>query len=114
MLLFEQQPPPTPEEVEVTMGGRRTVIGTRGGAVVAAERNRRVVVEEEERLEIVDLSGISLSSLPNPNLNLATICKLDLSNNNLQVISITKFESFLFLAFFKEKHDNLNMFCFIV
>ncbi|KAK7388162.1 hypothetical protein VNO78_22970 [Psophocarpus tetragonolobus] len=41
---------------------------------------------EEERLEIVDLSGMSLESLPNPSLNLATICKLDLSNNNLQNI----------------------------
>ncbi|XP_027915575.1 plant intracellular Ras-group-related LRR protein 6-like [Vigna unguiculata] len=41
---------------------------------------------EEERLEIVDLSGMSLDSLPNPSLNLATICKLDLSNNNLQNI----------------------------
>lgn len=40
---------------------------------------------EEERLEIVDLSGMSLDSLPSPSLNLATICKLDLSNNNLQV-----------------------------
>jgi len=45
-------------------------------------------IEEEERLEIVDLSGMSLESLPNPSLNLATICKLDLSNNNLQVIYI--------------------------
>ena len=47
---------------------------------------------EEERLEKVDLSGMSLESLPNPSLNLAIICKLDLSNNNLQVhtfISIT-------------------------
>ncbi|RDX83374.1 Plant intracellular Ras-group-related LRR protein 6, partial [Mucuna pruriens] len=41
---------------------------------------------EEDRLEIVDLSGMSLDSLPNPSLNLATICKLDLSNNNLQII----------------------------
>lgn len=43
------------------------------------------IEEEEERLEIVDLSGMSLDSLPNPSLNLAIICKLDLSNNNLQV-----------------------------
>ncbi|KAF2309919.1 hypothetical protein GH714_005620 [Hevea brasiliensis] len=41
---------------------------------------------EEEKLEIVDLSSMSLDSLPNPSLNLATICKLDLSNNNLQNI----------------------------
>ncbi|GKV20426.1 hypothetical protein SLEP1_g30554 [Rubroshorea leprosula] len=47
---------------------------------------RRRCIEEEERLEIVDLSGMSLEFLPNPTLNLATICKLDLSNNNLQSI----------------------------
>lgn len=48
------------------------------------EQNRGQV-EEEQRLHIVDLSGLSLDSLPSPSLNLATICKLDLSNNNLQV-----------------------------
>ncbi|XVF19080.1 hypothetical protein REPUB_Repub11eG0079400 [Reevesia pubescens] len=41
---------------------------------------------EEDRLVIVDLSGMSLDSLPNPSLNLAALCKLDLSNNNLQSI----------------------------
>lgn len=41
---------------------------------------------EEESLEIVDLSGMSLESLPCPSLNLGTICKLDLSSNNLQNI----------------------------
>ncbi|EEF44129.1 plant intracellular Ras-group-related LRR protein 6 [Ricinus communis] len=41
---------------------------------------------EEQKLEIVDLSGMSLDTLPSPSLNLATICKLDLSNNNLQSI----------------------------
>ncbi|OMO52500.1 hypothetical protein CCACVL1_29217 [Corchorus capsularis] len=49
-------------------------------------QNQRRKYAEEERLEIVDLSGMSLDSLPNPSLNLATICKLDLSNNNLQSI----------------------------
>ncbi|XP_059634563.1 plant intracellular Ras-group-related LRR protein 6-like [Cornus florida] len=47
---------------------------------------RRAPIQEAERLEIVDLSGMSLESLPNPSLNLGTICKLDLSNNNLQGI----------------------------
>ncbi|XP_022149909.1 plant intracellular Ras-group-related LRR protein 6-like [Momordica charantia] len=51
-----------------------------------AERNMGWTAEEDQRLEIVDLSGISLNSLPNPSINLATICKLDLSNNNLQSI----------------------------
>ncbi|KAF5456418.1 hypothetical protein F2P56_025906 [Juglans regia] len=41
---------------------------------------------EEERLEIVDLSGMSLESLPTPSLSLGTICNLNLSNNNLQSI----------------------------
>ncbi|CAH8262732.1 unnamed protein product [Arabidopsis lyrata] len=41
---------------------------------------------EEERLEVVNLSGMALESLPNPSLNLAQICKLDLSNNHLQTI----------------------------
>ncbi|XP_024027842.1 plant intracellular Ras-group-related LRR protein 6-like, partial [Morus notabilis] len=42
--------------------------------------------QDHERLEIVDLSGMSLESLPNTPLNLGIICKLDLSNNNLQII----------------------------
>ncbi|PIN16582.1 Ras suppressor protein (contains leucine-rich repeats) [Handroanthus impetiginosus] len=41
---------------------------------------------DENKLEIVDLSGMSLDALPNPPVNLANICKLDLSNNNLQSI----------------------------
>ncbi|XP_065848585.1 plant intracellular Ras-group-related LRR protein 6-like [Euphorbia lathyris] len=43
-------------------------------------------ISEEVTLEIIDLSSMSLDSLPNPALNLALICKLDLSNNNLQAI----------------------------
>ena len=46
------------------------------------ERNKSI---EEERLEIVDLSGMSLDSLPTPSLNLGSISKLDLSINNIQV-----------------------------
>ncbi|CAL5199267.1 unnamed protein product [Lathyrus oleraceus] len=48
--------------------------------------NNSNLIEETERLEIVNLSGMSLDSLPNPSLNLASICKLDLSNNNIQNI----------------------------
>lgn len=40
---------------------------------------------EEERLEVVNLSGMALQSLPNPSLSLANICKLDLSNNDIKV-----------------------------
>ncbi|XP_028774123.1 plant intracellular Ras-group-related LRR protein 6-like [Neltuma alba] len=43
-------------------------------------------LQQQEKLEIVDLSGLSLDSLPNPSLNLATITNLHLSNNNLQSI----------------------------
>ncbi|TYG87399.1 hypothetical protein ES288_A13G211500v1 [Gossypium darwinii] len=50
------------------------------------ERSGRRFIEDEERLNIVDLSGMSLDSLPKPSLNLTTICKLNLSNNNLQSI----------------------------
>ncbi|CAA3006020.1 plant intracellular Ras-group-related LRR 6-like [Olea europaea subsp. europaea] len=49
-------------------------------------RRSNHIEEDEEKLEIVDLSGMSLEVLPNPHLNLGTICKLDLSNNNLQSI----------------------------
>ncbi|KAJ6435900.1 hypothetical protein OIU84_001010 [Salix udensis] len=42
----------------------------------------RQAIEEEE----VDLSGMSLETLPNPSLNLAAIFKLNLSNNDLQTI----------------------------
>ncbi|CAL9047726.1 plant intracellular Ras-group-related LRR protein 1-like [Musa acuminata AAA Group] len=40
-------------------------------------------VKKEQEL---DLSGMSLDSLPNPSINLGIITKLDLSNNNLQSI----------------------------
>ncbi|KAJ6758937.1 PLANT INTRACELLULAR RAS-GROUP-RELATED LRR PROTEIN [Salix koriyanagi] len=42
----------------------------------------RQAMEEEE----VDLSGMSLETLPNPSLNLAAIFKLNLSSNDLQTI----------------------------
>ncbi|CAJ1975834.1 unnamed protein product [Sphenostylis stenocarpa] len=48
------------------------------------ERNKSMV--EKERLHVMDLSGMALDSLPKPSLDFATICKLDLSNNNLQDI----------------------------
>lgn len=51
-------------------------------------RSRKMEGEDaahHKHLQIVDLSGMYLDTLPNPPLNLATICKLDLSNNNLQV-----------------------------
>lgn len=50
-----------------------------------AADHRRTSIQEAESLEVVDLSGMSLDSLPIPSINLGTIYKLDLSNNNLQV-----------------------------
>lgn len=41
---------------------------------------------EEEKQETIDLSGLSLDSLPNPSINAGLISKLDLSNNNLEVL----------------------------
>ncbi|KAG8376412.1 hypothetical protein BUALT_Bualt09G0060800 [Buddleja alternifolia] len=57
-------------------------------------RRNRMAIELEDhdennnnnnKMEIVDLSGMYLDVLPNSSLNLASISKLDLSNNNLQV-----------------------------
>lgn len=41
--------------------------------------------KEEEKLQAMDLSGMSLDSLPKSSLHLALVSKLDLSNNNLKV-----------------------------
>lgn len=60
---------------------------------------------EEERLEIVDLSGMSLDSLPTPSLNLGSICKLDLSNNNIQSIPESLIARLLNLVVF-DVHSN--------
>ncbi|KAG4949354.1 plant intracellular Ras-group-related LRR protein 6 isoform X1 [Glycine max] len=49
-------------------------------------KRERSKAMEKERLQVMDLSGMSLEFLPKPSLDLATICKLDLSNNNLQEI----------------------------
>ena len=52
--------------------------------------------DEDQRLEIIDLSGMSLHKLPHPSINLAAICKLDLSNNNLEVFILLSFFNYLF------------------
>ncbi|KAF8392836.1 hypothetical protein HHK36_021075 [Tetracentron sinense] len=53
---------------------------------VRKKTDRRRSIEEEKLENVVDLSGMSFDSLPNPSLNLVMICKLDLSNNNLESI----------------------------
>ncbi|OAY85758.1 plant intracellular Ras-group-related LRR protein 1 [Ananas comosus] len=42
--------------------------------------------KEKEMAKKLDLSGMSLDSLPNPSINLGLITKVDLSNNNLESI----------------------------
>ncbi|KAH6762469.1 hypothetical protein C2S52_019902 [Perilla frutescens var. hirtella] len=75
-MMYEQQ-----QQVRINMRSKRQI----------EVDKRRVRIEDldedSNKLEIVDLSGMSLDSLPNPPLNLAAICKLDLSNNNLQIPS---------------------------
>lgn len=56
---------------------------------------------EEEKLETVDLSGLSLDSIPNPSINVASIFKLDLSNNNL----VVPFSLLIFIQFKKKKKN---------
>lgn len=56
--------------------------------------------EEPQLLDVLDLSGMCLESLPNPSINLALICKLDLSNNNLQVFHYL----YVFVSIFKTNY----------
>ncbi|XP_073051454.1 plant intracellular Ras-group-related LRR protein 6-like [Primulina eburnea] len=67
---------------------QQDILGMEYGRRRQVKRNRRAGVEAETsgKLEIVDLSGMCLDALPKPPMNLANICKLDLSNNNLQNI----------------------------
>lgn len=62
-------------------------------------KRERSKAMEKERLHVMDLSGMSLEFLPKPSLDLATICKLDLSNNNLQVS--LKINSVIYFDLFK-------------
>ncbi|KAK2982975.1 hypothetical protein RJ640_019253 [Escallonia rubra] len=70
------------------------------------ERRRRPM--EEERLESVDLSGMCLESLPSPCVNLGIICKLDISNNNLQSIPESLTARLLNLVVFDVHSNQLN------
>ena len=58
------------------------------------ERTRSAKEEEEVNLEIVDMSGMALKSMPDPSINTRFICKLDLSNNDLQVLCQTSIKFF--------------------
>lgn len=79
-MLYEQQKHMKIIDIKKSRGSsNNNSNSTRRRSAAAAEG-------EEEVLEIVDLSGMSLESLPNPSINLGAICKLDLSNNDLQVL----------------------------
>lgn len=71
----------------------------------SSRRSRRAIIsaaeEEGERLDIVDLSGLSLEALPiDISFNLAAISKLDLSCNNLQVSHLISSVVFFILFYF--------------
>lgn len=69
------------QEEEKAFERKSTTRGTRKNMTISI-----IEEDEEESPEIVDLSGMSLDSLPvNPTINLGAISKLHLSNNNLQV-----------------------------
>ncbi|XP_056852211.1 plant intracellular Ras-group-related LRR protein 8 isoform X1 [Raphanus sativus] len=61
---------------------RRSVSAIDGGATAEAAGEG----DRGQNLETLDLSGMSLASLPASSINLASISKLDLSNNNIQFL----------------------------
>lgn len=63
------------------MSGEMRMEGRKRGQ---AEKDRTQKVEKDKAQKL-DLSGMSLNSLPNPGTELLCITKLDLSNNNLEV-----------------------------
>ncbi|KAK1392898.1 plant intracellular Ras-group-related LRR protein 6-like [Heracleum sosnowskyi] len=67
---------------------QRDVMSSTEFGIKTTTTTRAMPISEEEPqlLDVLNLSGMSLDSLPNPSINLALICKLDLSNNNLQNI----------------------------
>ncbi|KAK4747371.1 hypothetical protein SAY87_026408 [Trapa incisa] len=86
-IMYEQQHAPAAEEQQPTTGDQHQYArGKKAVAAVEGSMSPRRRMDVEDRLEIVDLSGLSLDTLPSPSLNLTIICKLDLSNNNLQNI----------------------------
>jgi hypothetical protein len=64
---------------------------------------------DEKHGKTLDMSGMSLDSVPNPSINLALVTKLDLSNNNLEVISVK--HNYLFLKPFIFHTNFLGMAC---
>ncbi|KAL9259959.1 Plant intracellular Ras-group-related LRR protein 6-like protein [Drosera capensis] len=89
-MMLERRQPRSPTEAARRSNGREA--RSQGGGVMKVSYGNNsegdiTKNEEAGRLEIIDLSGMSLDCLPNPSMvNVAAICKLDLSNNNLQSI----------------------------
>ncbi|WOK95007.1 plant intracellular Ras-group-related LRR protein 1 isoform X2 [Canna indica] len=54
--------------------------------MVSKKATTTEVDEQKKTPRELDLSGMSLDSLPNPSINLGVITKLDLSNNDLEII----------------------------
>ncbi|KAL0308270.1 UNVERIFIED_CONTAM: Plant intracellular Ras-group-related LRR protein 6 [Sesamum radiatum] len=87
-MMYEQQ-----QQVKMDVVNKRMMMmmmknnnNNRGVGVVGIEVEDENSSSGNKLEEVVDLSGMSLDTLPNPPLNLAIISKLDLSNNNLQSI----------------------------
>ncbi|XP_010545374.1 PREDICTED: plant intracellular Ras-group-related LRR protein 8 [Tarenaya hassleriana] len=82
MMVYEQM-----NQMTITTA---TMMKKRMGSVVNTQKRqlRRSVsaTADEKKEETLDLNGMSLVSLPTSSFNLASISKLDLSNNNLQNI----------------------------
>ncbi|KAL6986635.1 hypothetical protein U1Q18_049639 [Sarracenia purpurea var. burkii] len=73
--------------MDVKMMRRRSSSSSSASVSAADDQRKRTGIQEAERLEIVDMSGLALNSLPIPSLDMGTICKLDLSSNNLQAMT---------------------------
>ncbi|GAB2227083.1 hypothetical protein Droror1_Dr00008887 [Drosera rotundifolia] len=92
-MTLERRQPSSPTEAARRSNGREA--RSRGGGVMKVSYGNNsegdiTKNEEAGRLEIIDLSGMSLDCLHNPSMvNVAAICKLDLSNNNLQGYDIS-------------------------
>lgn len=99
-MMYEHQHAAAAAEQQPAVGHHQQYARRKKGAAADGSGTTRRAVEAGERLEIVDLSGLSLDTLPSPSLNLGIICKLDLSNNNLQVCDLLIYALFTF--FFRQ------------
>ncbi|KAI3841339.1 hypothetical protein MKW98_007820 [Papaver atlanticum] len=91
-MMYEQQPSEQMMKMTMDVNTNNMIKKKEKRKVSSSSKSNNIegdggVVEVvEERLEDVNLSGMNLDTLPSPSLNLAMIFKLDLSNNNIEVI----------------------------